>query len=688
MKSFKKVFSVFKLLSVVMAVTIVLTGCTGKQGEQGEKGERGEQGVAGKDGKTPTITINAEGYWVINGEVTSFKATGTDGKNGVNGKDGKDGKDGQTPAITINEEGYWVINGTVTNVKATGQDGTNGVNGTDGKDGETPVITINKDGYWVINGKVTEFKATGTDGKNGEDGQTPTITINEEGYWVINGTATEYRAVPVVMSEGDGQTFHMFAPSTLSFRSNAPLREFQEVKVNGETVDPSNYTLTEGSTIVTFNTDYLKTLDTKKHDVTIVSTSGSANANFEVIKPELNEYGFYYNQPYTGYDVAVETGEDKDYIFFFYEDGTMDVICLNKGLTFQYSYTFENDILTINSRDLGKFTATVNETEIYSDELGTTFKIGEEVIVADEDYIYTYKEELGGYEVNAIDKTKSKYIDIKSNINNIPVVKLSTNMFESNTNLIVAPKIPDSVKIIGEWAFYWCENLKSITIPDSVTIIEDSAFTGCTALTSITIPDSVTSIGGWTFEDSGLTSITIPNGVTSIGNRAFFRCTGLTSITIPDSVTSIGDSAFVDTGLTSVTIPDSVTSIGEGAFNGCTNLTSVKVDENNSVFDSRNNSNAIIKTATNELIAGCKNTVIPESVTSIGDYAFSDCTGLTSITIPDSVTSIGYFAFYNNESLKTINYEGTKAEWNAISKDKYWDYITPSDKVINYNYVG
>lgn len=192
MERFKKMFFVFKLLSFVILVTIILTGCTGKQGEQGEKGERGEQGVAGKDGETPTITINKDGYWVINGEVTEFQAVASEGKNGVNGKDGK------TPTITINKDGYWVINGVVTNVKATGNDGKPGSNGTDGsngKDGETPVITINKDGYWVINGKVTEYKATGNDGKNGEDGKTPTITINEEGYWVINGVVTEYKAV-------------------------------------------------------------------------------------------------------------------------------------------------------------------------------------------------------------------------------------------------------------------------------------------------------------------------------------------------------------------------------------------------------------------------------------------------------------------------------------------------------------
>ena len=258
------------------------------------------------------------------------------------------------------------------------------------------------------------------------------------------------------------------------------------------------------------------------------------------------------------------------------------------------------------------------------------------------------------------------------------VTSIGNDAFSRCTGLTEVT-IPNSVTSIGYDAFYRCTGLTEVNIPNSVTSISDGAFEGCTGLTEVTIGNSVTSIGERAFRGcTGLTSVTIPNSVTSIGNDAFSRCTGLTEVTIGNSVTSIGSEAFWNctgltsitignsvtsigirafngcTGLTEVTIPNSVTSIGDWAFLGCTGLTSIEVESGNTAYDSRDNCNAIIETSTNTLVCGCKNTIIPNSVTSIGSGAFYGSTGLTSITIPNSVTSIGDGAFYSCTGLTSI----------------------------------
>ena len=216
--------------------------------------------------------------------------------------------------------------------------------------------------------------------------------------------------------------------------------------------------------------------------------------------------------------------------------------------------------------------------------------------------------------------------------------------------------IPESVTSIGDWAFYNCSGLSSVTIPSSVTNIGSAVFYNCSSLTSVTIPEGVTNIGDRAFYNcSVLTSVIIPEGVTNIGVYAFYNCSGLSSVTIPESVTSIDNWAFSGcSGLTSVSIPSSVTSIGAYAFSGCSGLTSISVSSGNTIYDSRDNCNAIIETATNTLIKGCKNSVIPSSVTGVGEGAFCNCSSLTSVTIPSSVTSIGIYAFSGCSGLASV----------------------------------
>ena len=241
--------------------------------------------------------------------------------------------------------------------------------------------------------------------------------------------------------------------------------------------------------------------------------------------------------------------------------------------------------------------------------------------------------------------------------------------------------IPSSVTTIGDYAFYYCERLKSVTTPNSVTTIGQWAFAYCTGLTSITIPYSITTIGDNVFYYcEGLKSVTIPNSVKTIGQWAFAYCTGLTSVTIPYSVTTIGNSAFLAcSNLTDIivdsenpsycsidgilydkeasvlincpgkkegepTIPGSVTVIGSNAFSFCAGLTSVTIPSS-------------VKTIGNEAFSACTGlalVTIPNSVTIIGDYAFLSCTGLTSVTIPGSATTIGNGAFLGCTGLTSV----------------------------------
>ena len=193
--------------------------------------------------------------------------------------------------------------------------------------------------------------------------------------------------------------------------------------------------------------------------------------------------------------------------------------------------------------------------------------------------------------------------------------------------------IPEGTKYIDSCAFEDCKELTSVVIPNSVTRISWNAFNGCT----------------------GLKSIVIPNSVTEIGSRAFRGCTGLNNFIIPESVKRIDLSAFEGCiGITSIVIPKSVNYISwYSSFSGCKNLTSIVVAEGNEKYDSRDNCNAIIETDKNALIAGCKSSVIPSSVTRIMSKAFRDV-GLSSFVVPDNIVSISAEAFSKNDELEII----------------------------------
>jgi hypothetical protein len=279
-----------------------------------------------------------------------------------------------------------------------------------------------------------------------------------------------------------------------------------------------------------------------------------------------------------------------------------------------------------------------------------------------------------------------------STTNGLPVTSIGDNAFGGCTSLTNVT-IPDNVTNIGRYVFGGCISLISITVdtnnpsyssvsgvlfnksqtviiaypeglsgsytvPNGVTSIGDFAFAQCTSLTNVTIPDSITSIGDYAFfYCTSLTNVTIPNSVTSIGGWAFDGCRSLTSVTIPNSVTTIGDNAFgYCASLTNVTISDSVTNIGVFAFTDCTSLTSITVDTNNPSYSSA--AGILFNKSWTALIAypgGLSGSyIIPDTVTSIRDFAFGYCASLTNVTIPNSVTNIGGYAFYDCYNLTSV----------------------------------
>lgn len=285
----------------------------------------------------------------------------------------------------------------------------------------------------------------------------------------------------------------------------------------------------------------------------------------------------------------------------------------------------------------------------------------------------------------------------------------SNAIVEKSSKTLVAgcknTKIPDDVKIIGAYAFCGCSDLKSIEIPDNVSEIQVAAFDDCSNLTAIHIPAGVDKIALGVFMGcSNLNSITIDsanrsyespgnaNAIIDKGTMTLLE--GSNNTVIPEGVKRIWQNAFAERiHLKSITIPASVTSIVGMPFSDCDSLEEIKVDADNAIFDSRNNCNAIIESATNTLIAGCGKTVIPEGIETIGDSAFERVKTLTHVTIPKSVTEIRGYAFERCENLSTVNLQkgiqtigygaftecvgltnlifcGTKADWQAVTIDE------------------
>lgn len=337
------------------------------------------------------------------------------------------------------------------------------------------------------------------------------------------------------------------------------------------------------------------------------------------------------------------------------------------------------------------------------DETSGGLNIGDSFTVGDITYSITNTDPLqvqvgeGDWGDVAIDSNFEGTLEIPSVItgpdgNTYAVTAIASHAFyRCNFRAVV---LPATIESIGVCAFRECDNMESINLPSSLIRISTEAFADCKSLTAITIPKSVKSISINAFQScSGLTSMVvedgntvydsrdncnaiietewdrlvfgcqktiIPNTVTTIATRSFFGNDNLMAISFPKSVTSIESHAFYQcSALTSVTIPSSVTKIGDNPFAYCENLESVSVEEGNTAFDMRDNCNAVIRTANNELVIGCKNTIIPASVEIIGHSAFYCCSSLTSVRLPGSLTEIADEAFVNCTGLTSISFPNT-----------------------------
>lgn len=257
---------------------------------------------------------------------------------------------------------------------------------------------------------------------------------------------------------------------------------------------------------------------------------------------------------------------------------------------------------------------------------------------------------------------------------------IGSSTFSNCTNLEFV-RFPNTIKTIQSGVFSNCGNLTSLIIPASVTsFVNNSSYKYCTKLAEIVveegnhmydsrdncnaiiqksnntlvlgcmntvIPNTVKEIGNYAFDCcSGLLKIEVPESVTKINSYGFSSCIEATEVNLPNSLEYIGLSAFYNCcKLQSLYIPTNVSTITSGSFRKCNSLQSIEVAEDNATYDSRDNCNAIIETATNKLVFGNEQTIIPSSVTIIGNSAFYDCVNLTAIYLPNSVTAIESNAF-------------------------------------------
>ena len=738
MSMFKKVISLILCLAMLVCILASCNegaqgpqgaqgvqgaqGPQGEQGLQGEKGDKGDQGLEGEkgeDGVSPTLAISDDGYWVINGTKTNFKATGTDGQNGT---------DGVTPSITINADGYWVINGTVSEYKAVGKDG---------KDGSTPTVEISNDGYWVLNGTKTAHKVIGQngldgeDGKDGADGKTPALRINSEtNEWEVSYDDGEHWTSLGVKATGANGSDGTDGVDGTDGKDGQNGTDGKDGKDGTDGITPQLRINADNEWEVSYNNGESWT----SLGVKATGANGSDGADgvdgtdgkdgkdgTDGITPQLrinadNEWEVSYNNGESWTSLGVKAtgadgangnnGQDGATIksIEFNAEGKL-VITMTNDEVFtvdipekeEHIHTYgelmdfgDNAKLDCDKRIYFSVCSDCNEMKWvygkYADhDFATTYSNDgsyhwyacgncdakgscEEHALDDGGYCSVCEQHLTASEeivyVLSSDGTYAEVIDytgsatkimIADTYEGVPVKVIGKSAFSGKE--IVSVIIPEGVTTIAAKAFESCSQLKTVVLPNTLTEIQSRAFAWCSILTDLDIPESVNNIQADSF--LGCRRLfEYENGITYVDQWAIDFEDGTTLILRDNTVGIVPALCEYSNKLLSVEIPASLKYIGASAFNQATNLRTI-------VFEDGSQLERIDSMAFYE----CGNLAsieLPDSVKFIGYEAFAKCTSLTTVKIPDAVETMENYVFWGCSSLTTVTIPGsvkTIREW-------------------------
>ena len=687
-------------------------GKDGVDGKDGQNGTDGKDGVDGKDGSTPIIGVKQDTdniyYWTLNGEWlldangNKIKAQGTDGKNGQDGATGTDGKDGVNGAD--GKDGKDGANGTD---GKDGEDGKDGVNGADGKDGITPQLKIEND-YWYIsydNGATwTQLgKATGEDGKDGENGMNGANGENgKDGDSFFQSVTQDENNVYFTLADGTEITLPKYLSLNILFSKASDIACMPgknitiDYTISSTDSDVHIATITQNGWVAvvtkeSITTGYITvTVPSPMTDSPIIVLVSDSNKTIMRTLSFVEGFAVVENASFTlTYEAAmlnVNVHSNLDYTIEI-PDAANSWITL-EGVTTRA--VVRNDIITLNIAENSEITArsatlqlifngeSVGTIEVYQQGIkGEIIKFEDSAVekicldkwdasgdgllsVLEVAAVTNPNDLIGVFEGNA-DITSFNELKYFTGLTGIPAAA-----FKGCINLCEIT-LPESIKFLGDEAFYYCKVLRSIDIPASIDALPSCCFYNCISLTDVILPNSIKTIGGECFYGcEKLSKIYLPDSITAIRYDAF-RYSGLTEISIPNAVTEIGSSVFSNCeNLGKIVFGANVKTIGSSAFSSCTKLSYVTIpasvrEINNSAFYNSGLSNITIEYGVQRLgsrvFYNCDNltsVTLPNSVYEIGQDMFGYCDALTKVQLSDNITNIPYWTFAYCNNLKEI----------------------------------